>query len=425
MIQAFNHIAKVKGELKLPGDKSISHRAVFFSSMADGKSSIKNLSDGQDVNSTINCFKQLGAVIEKKHDRIIITGRGFRGFKKPDKPLDCGNSGTTARLITGLLAAQEFQSTVTGDESLSKRPMDRVILPLSQMGGKFEAEDYRLPVKILPAENIQPISYTLPVSSAQIKSSVILAGLHCNAETSVIENLPSRNHTEKMLGLEVRKSESGNIILVSRKNYPLPSEYFVPSDVSSAAFFAVLAMLSGKSELKIKTVTLNETRTGYLKVLEDMGAGISYENITSSSGEKFGDLIIEYSRLKNIEIPGSLIPNIIDEIPVLSVAGLFAEGNFTIKGAEELRKKESDRISSLCYNYRLLGLEVEEFHDGFSLSGEIKNKDVVFESFDDHRIAMTFAVLSLLLKDGGKVNNFRCVGISNPNFIGQLQNITA
>ncbi|OGU72551.1 MAG: 3-phosphoshikimate 1-carboxyvinyltransferase, partial [Ignavibacteria bacterium RBG_16_34_14] len=406
MLESFNHITKVKGELNLPGDKSISHRSIFFSAMADGKSVIKNLSDGEDVLSTIKSFSDLGCEIKKEKNEVIIRGKGFKNFNKPQKSLNCGNSGTTARLITGLLSAQNFESTLTGDESLSKRPMERVIIPLKQMGAKFESENNCLPLKVIPNNKLHPINYKLPIPSAQVKSSIILAGLHCEGITSIVEKTPSRNHTEKMLGLEVKKSKSGNTILVSKKNYPIPAEYFIPSDVSSAAFFIVLSILTKDSSLRIKNVSLNETRKGYLKILNEMGAKINFENISVSSGEVFGDVIVESSKLKNVEIPEEIIPNIIDEIPILSVVGLFAEGNFSIKSANELRKKESDRINSLCYNYKLLGLDVDELEDGFTISGKIKNKKVVFESFDDHRIAMTFGILSLLLIDGGKVNNF-------------------
>ncbi len=424
MVQSFNHINKVSGELKLPGDKSISHRAVFFSSMAKGKSVIRNLSDGEDVASTIKCFSALGCEIKKEKNEIVIVGKGSKNFSKSQKPLNCGNSGTTARLIAGLLSSQNFETTLIGDESLSKRPMDRVIIPLEKMGAKFESANKNLPLKIIPPKELKPINYEMPISSAQIKSSIILAGLHCEGITSIVEKIPSRNHTEKMLGLEVKKSESGNTILVSKKNYPIPAEYFIPSDVSSAAFFVALTILSKDSSLRIKNVSLNETRKGYLKILKQMGAKINFENISVSSGEIYGDIIVESSQLKNVEIPEEIIPNIIDEIPILSVAGLFAEGDFSIKGANELRKKESDRINSLCHNYKLLGLDVNEFEDGFTISGKIKNKNAIFESFEDHRIAMTFSILSLLLNDGGKVDNFSCVKISNPDFINQIKQIT-
>jgi len=424
MLQTFDHITKVKGELSLPGDKSISHRAVFFSSMAEGKSVIKNLSDSEDVASTIKCFSDLGCEIKKEKNQFVVAGKGFKKFNKPNKPLDCGNSGTTARLLAGLLSAQNFETTLIGDESLSERPMDRVMIPLKKIGVNFESENDRLPLKIIPDKEHHPINYKLPIPSAQIKSSVILAGLHCEGITSVIEKIPSRNHTEKMLGLEVKKSESGNTILVSKKNYPIPAEYFIPSDVSSAAFFVVLTTLTKGSSLRIKNASLNETRKGYLRILKEMGARINFENISVSSGEIYGDIIVESSQLKNVEIAEGIIPNIIDEIAILSVAGLFAEGNFSIKGAKELRKKESDRINALCYNYKLLGLDIDEFEDGFSISGKIINKGVTFESFNDHRIVMTFSILSLLLNDGGKVNNFNCVKISNPDFINQIKQIT-
>jgi len=424
MIQEFKKVSKVSGELNLPGDKSISHRAVMFASMAKGKSVIKNLSNGQDVGTTVKCFQQLGTEIKKEGSEIIVIGKGFKNFSKPSKLLDCGNSGTTARLITGFLSAQDFETTLIGDESLSKRPMDRVTIPLTQMGARFESENNRLPLKISPAKEIHPINYEMSVASAQIKSAVILAGLHCESTTSVIEKLPSRNHTEKMLGLEVKKNKSGNTILVSKINYPVPAEYFVPSDVSSAAFFVVLAILSKNSSLIIKNIGLNETRKGYLEILGQMGAKINYENISVSGGETYGNIVVESGKLNNIEIPKEIIPNIIDEIPILSVAGLFAEGDFIIKNAGELRKKESDRISTLCYNYKLLGLRVDKFEDGFSISGEIKNKNMVFNSFEDHRIAMTFAILSMLLNGGGKVDNFDCVAISNPDFLRQVQRIT-
>lgn len=422
MQQSFNNITKVKGELTLPGDKSISHRAVIFSSMADGKSVIKNLSNGEDVISTINCFRSLGIEIEKNESKIVVNGKGIKGFSKPEKYLDCGNSGTTVRLLAGLLSAQNYESTLTGDESLSKRPMNRVVGPLKQMGAKIESDNNYLPLKIFPSV-LNRINYELTIPSAQVKSSVVLAALHCDGTSSIVEKIPTRNHTEKMLGLEIKSSKAGNTILVSNKNYPVPAEYFIPSDISTAAFFIVLAILTKDSYLRIKNVSLNETRKGYLKILIQMGAKINYENLSVSSGEIYGDIIVESSELKNVEIPEEIIPNIIDEIPILSVGGIFAEGNFSIRGAGELRKKESDRIKSLCTNYKNSGLNVEEFEDGFSLSGQIKQNNLVFDSFNDHRIAMAFSILSLLLKEGGKVNNFSCVNISNPDFVNQLKQI--
>ena len=425
MDKYFNHIEKVGGELELPGDKSISHRAVMFSSLAEGKSKIFNLSDGEDVLSTRNCFKQMGVNVESKGNFIEITGKGFKNFTRPSGFLNAGNSGTTARLISGILAAQNFESELIGDESLSKRPMKRIITPLTAMNGKIKAsEDYTLPLHFYPSEEIIGINYELPVASAQVKSAVLLAGLHSEQITSVIEKLPSRDHTEKMLGLKTRFNESGKITFVSKDDYPVPKTYFIPSDISTAAFFIILSLLVKNSSLTVKNVSLNPTRTGILDVLKDMGARIEKGSIKEMNGEVFGDLTIHYSKLHNIKIEEKIIPNIIDEIPILSAASVFADGKFEIEKASELRAKETDRINAICHNMRLLGLDVEEKKDGFCISGKVKNNTPVFESFGDHRIAMSFGILSLLLKDGGKVNNFDCAAISNPDFLGQLSKIS-
>ncbi len=422
MIQSFNKINNVFGELNLPGDKSISHRAVIFSSLANGKSTIKNLSDGEDVKSTMNCFASLGCDISFKNDLVIINGKGYKGFSKSKKELNANNSGTTARLLSGILIAQDFESTIIGDESLSKRPMKRIIHPLKLMGGKIlPSEKDTLPLKIFPSENLNSITYELPVPSAQVKSAILLAGLHLEDETCVIENEHSRNHTEVMLNLRIENKDNKSYIYSSKKNYPELNNYFVPSDISTASFFIVLTLLSKNSSLIIKNVSLNPTRIGIIDVLKQMGANIEFNNLQSSSNELFGDIIVKSSKLHNIKIEKKIIPNIIDEIPILSVAGLFAEGDFIINNAKELRVKESDRIKSLVNNYKLLDLDVEEFEDGFSLSGRIKNYNPTFESFNDHRIAMAFSILSLLLDNGGKINNFECVKISNPNFLTQLK----
>ncbi len=425
MVQEFNKIEKVYGELELPGDKSISHRAVMFASMAKGTSIIYNLSNGEDVTSTQNCFKELGTDIKVQKNFIEFTGKGFKGFGKPNRPLDAGNSGTTTRLISGILAAQDFESTIVGDESLSNRPMKRIISPLTLMGGKIvPSEKFTLPMTIYQAEKLTPINYELPVASAQVKSAILLCGLHLDEPTSVIEEIPSRDHTERMLGLKVEITNAGKISYSSKKYYPEAKEYFVPSDISTAAFFIVLALLSTNSLLRIKDVSLNETRIGIITILKKMGARIEIENERVLAGESLGTLIVESSSLKNIEIPEEIIPNIIDEIPILAVAGVFADGNFSIKNASELRGKETDRIKAICSNLKLLGLTVEEFNDGFSFEGNIKNNIPVFESFGDHRIAMAFGILSLILQGGGKINNFECVSISNPSFLNQLTKIT-
>ncbi len=424
MRQVFQPVSSVKGTLALPGDKSISHRAVFFSAMAKGKSEIRNCLNSQDVNSTINLFRSLGCKIERKENLVVVEGAGFKGFSPPKEPLDAGNSGTTARLAMGVLAAQNFSSTIIGDDSLSKRPMLRIVEPLRLMGAELEPSSQgTLPVTISPVESLQPISYRLPIASAQLKSSILLAGLHLQETTTVIEPVQSRNHTEVMLGLKVTKSEEGNVISVSKDFYPQPKEYFVPSDISTAAFFIALALLTKNSELKIKNVLLNETRTGVLEVFKLMGGKIFVENEQVVSNERFGDLIVQSSELHNVEIEKELIPNIIDEIPIIAVAGIFAEGNFRIRNAEELRKKESDRIKALVENFRLAGVEVEEFEDGFE-TGNLKKKNLFnFNSFADHRIAMAFAIFSMVSPEGGSIDGFESVAVSNPDFISQINSV--
>ena len=424
MKKRFEKINKVGGELNLTGDKSISHRAVIFSAMASGKSSIKNISLGEDVKSTLKIMQQLGAKVVNEDEQIIIKGCGFKGFNKPTDNLDCGNSGTSARLICGLLAAQKFNSTLIGDSSLSNRPMKRVIEPLKKMGVGFKSnENMTLPLTIIPGLQIIPIKYEMPVASAQVKGSILIAGLHCGDETIVIESEQTRDHTEKMLGLK-SKFENGKIISSSSIDYyPIAKEYFVPGDISTSAFHIVLTLLTPNSELIIKNVSLNPTRTGFIEVLKQMGANIFYEEIKTSSNEEYGNVIVRSSSLKNIKIDSQLIPNIIDEIPILTVAGIFADGDFIIENAKELRVKESDRINSICSNLKLLGLYVEQKEDGFIVSGSIKNSNPVFESFGDHRIAMAFAILSLLLDNGGDVNGFECVDISNPQFEEQVRSI--
>ena len=424
MQKRFEKINKVSGALSLTGDKSISHRAVIFSAMAAGRSSIKNISSGEDVKSTMNIMQQLGAKVEINGEKIFIEGCGFKGFKKSISDLDCGNSGTTARLIAGLLAVQEFKSTLVGDESLSNRPMKRVIEPLKKMGVKFQSnEKLTLPLSIIPKLEIIPITYKMPIASAQVKSCILIAGLHFDDDTKVIENVQTRNHTEKMLGLPIVIENDEIVSSASRKYYPKAIDYFVPGDISTSAFHIVLTLLAPNSELIIKDVSLNPTRLGFIEVLKKMGANIIFENVKNSSNEKYGNVIVKSSSLKNIIIDRDIIPNIIDEIPILTIAAIFADGDFVIENAKELRVKESDRINSICSNLKLLGLFVEETEDGFSISGSIKKFNPLFKSFYDHRIAMAFAILSMLLDKGGEVNGFECVSISNPKFEEQINSI--
>ncbi|KAF0152809.1 MAG: 3-phosphoshikimate 1-carboxyvinyltransferase [Ignavibacteria bacterium] len=421
MIQKFEKINSLKGELYLAGDKSISHRAVMFASMAEGKSIIRNCSESEDVISTMNCFAKLGCKYKRDGNTIEVIGKGIGKLTPPQTQLDAGNSGTTTRLISGILAAQNFESEIIGDASLSKRPMKRIVEPLKLMGANLEANKYgTLPLKIFPSKDIQSISYTFQVASAQVKSAMILLAIHLDEVSEFIETVPTRNHTELMLGLKREKANSGTKIFASKKNYPKPFDITVPADISSAAFFIVAALLSYDSEIILSNVSLNPTRTGLISVLKEMGGQIEILNRRDEAGEEAGDIRIVSSQLKNVSIPKEIIPNVIDEIPILSAAGLFAEGNFRIENAKELRVKESDRIKSLCENYKKVGVNVIELEDGFELRGTPSNIQAVFESYDDHRIAMTFGVLSSLLDSGGYVSGFECVGISNPKFYEQL-----
>lgn len=303
--------------------------------------------------------------------------------------------------------------------------MKRILVPLTLMGAKITASpDSTLPIKIYPSEELEPIDYELPVASAQVKGAVLFAGLHLVGTSSVIEKLPSRNHTELMLNLKTEIKDDKKISYVSAENYPQPKEYYVPSDISTAVFFIILALFTKNSELLIKDISLNPTRTGIIELLKKMGGRIELINEKVSSGENFGDLLVRSSKLQNINIDESIIPNIIDEIAALSIAGIFADGDFEIRNVKELRFKETDRIKALCENLRLTGLNVEEFEDGFKLSGKIRNNNLQFNSYDDHRIAMSFGILSSLLKEGGKVNKFKSVKISNPQFLNQLGKIS-
>lgn len=425
VIKRIEKILQVKGELILPGDKSISHRAVMFSAMADGKSTVLNYLNSEDVNSTIECFRKLGCKIEQTETRLSIHGKGFGGFTKPTTSLDAGNSGTTTRLISGILSAQKFESEIVGDPSLSKRPMKRVVDPLTKMGAKIETSaNGTLPMKIMPSKNLKAIEYDMQIASAQIKSAVLLAGLHLKEDTIVVEHSRTRNHTETLLNLKVEEFEGYRKVYSSKKNYPTPSEYIVPADISTASFFIVLALCSENSELLLRNVLLNETRIGVITVLKKMGGKIEIENERLSSGEKLGDLRILSSHLTNVEISKEIIPNIIDEIPILSIAGLFAEGKFAVKNAKELRFKESDRIDAMCSNFRNLGISCSEYEDGFEVAGRVSNENTLVESHHDHRIAMAFAILGMLVGKGININNFESVAVSNPNFLNQIEAIS-
>jgi len=424
MKKFLNKINSIKGEISFDGDKSISHRAVFFSAMSDGISEIENLSHCEDLKTTISAFENLGAKFIFNDRKTIVYGVGKYKFNEPFKEIYCGNSGTTARLLSGILSAQKFNSTITGDESLSKRPMKRIIEPLQKMGAKISHNNFHLPLQFHPVEKLNNLKFDLVIPSAQVKSCILLAGLFVDEETIINESIETRNHTEKMLNLPVLVHNRKKIIKSSSRFYPQSNYYYVPGDISSAAFFIVLTLLSKNSELIIRNVSLNPTRIGFINILQKMNARIEIKFSGKTNNEEYGDLIIKSSKLRNIHIENTFIPNIIDEIPILTIAGIFADGDFQIRNCKELRFKETDRISALSYNLKSLGLNVKEFDDGLFITGYIKNKIGDFKTFDDHRIAMAFSILSMLIDGGGYIDNPECVNISNPAFYNQLNIIS-
>lgn len=408
----------LQGEITVPGDKSISHRAVMIGAISNGVTEISGFLNAADPLSTLSCFQQLGIHHTLENNTLFVHGKGLYGLHQPTSILDAGNSGTTIRLLSGILAGQNFSSTITGDQYLCRRPMKRIIEPLTAMGARITAHDnFTAPLTIDGSYPLKAIDYKLPIASAQVKSAILFAGLYADGTTRVIETESSRNHTERMLGLRIEHIDSATVISVNGGMQIPARQFLVPGDPSSAAFFIVAALIVPHSHVVIKNVGLNPTRTGFISILKNMNARLSVESEREIGGELIGDVVVESSELKtNITVSGNIIPNIIDEIPILSVAAAFANGTFTIRDAADLRNKETDRIKAICHNLRKMGLDVEEYSDGFAF--ESKNNIIPneFDSFDDHRIAMAFGIASLALKGESKVLNAECVGISFPEF---------
>ncbi len=435
-------VSYLKGDVHLPGDKSISHRAAIFAALANGITRVENFATSADCASTLECLENLGVEINRENKTLIIKGVGKIGFSAPHKELDCGNSGTTMRLLAGVLAGQNFDSVLIGDASLSKRPMKRIITPLTQMGAKIEADDNHAPLKIYGRNPLQAITYKLPVSSAQIKSCVLLAGLNAVGETSV-ESLEaktrlatSRNHTELMLGYlganikeTFVETENGFVHQVSIEgdSKPVAKDLEVPSDVSSAAFFLVAASVLQNSDVVLKNVGLNPTRTAIIEVLQEFGADIEILNRKEASGEVVGDLRVRGRENFESKIVGNLIDGataagLIDEIPILAVFGTQLDEGLEIRNAEELRVKESDRISAVVENLRRMNAEVEEFADGFKIK-KSQLKGAQIDSFGDHRIAMAFAVAALFADGETEISDADCAQVSFPEFFDVLNSV--
>jgi len=409
----------LRGEITVPGDKSISHRAIMFASLAKGESRVRGLLRGEDCLSTLKAFQAMGvAVVETAADELIIQGRGLDGLQEPADVLDCGNSGTTMRVMSGILAAQPFFSVLTGDQYLRKRPMGRVIEPLRQMGAKIlgRAGNAKAPLAI-DGGGLKPIEYRSPVASAQVKSAVLLAGMQIEGTTTVYEPHLSRDHSERMLryfGAEIESFEGG-----ARVTGPVAlsgREVEVPGDISSAAFFLVAALIVPGSELLLKNVGVNPTRSGIIDILQQMGGSIELLNPRELSGEPVADLLVKSSNLQGIEIGGELVPRAIDEFPVVSVAAAFAAGVTTIRDAKELRVKETDRIAAMCETLGLLGARIAPLEDGMQITGGQSLTGGKVNSFGDHRIAMSLAVAALRADAAVEIADTGCTATSFPNF---------
>ena len=410
----------LRGTISVPGDKSISHRAVMLGALANGTTHITGFLMGEDCLSTIECFRKMGVQIDLTDKEVVVEGAGLHGLGAPEGILYTGNSGTTTRLLCGILAGQPFTATLNGDASIQKRPMGRIIKPLREMGASIEGKnDNYCPLTLYPSE-LFGIEYRLPVASAQLKSAILLAGLYAEGQTTIIEPTPSRDHTERMfraLGVEI--DTSGNTITLDPPEDLHAVDIAVPGDISSAAFFLVAGAVVPGSELTIQNVGVNPTRTGILDVLRDMGADISMSNLRDET-EPACDLTVKYSALHGVEIGGAIIPRLIDELPVIAVAAAFAEGETVIRDAQELKVKESNRIAAMVSELTRAGVEVEETDDGMIIHGGKAPRGAVFETYGDHRIAMSMAVLALAAEGASRIDNPDVVAISYPGFFDTL-----
>lgn len=428
-----SHANSLKGEIHVPGDKSISHRAVMIGSLAKGETMINNFLNSADCLTTVESFRNMGIEIESHQlsaggKQIIIKGKGLTGLESAKGIMDVGNSGTTIRLMLGILAGQNFISRITGDESIGRRPMLRVAIPLRAMGasieGRMVGEELYAPLKI-SGGNLSSIKYELPVASAQVKSAVLLAGLFANGETAVIEKNPSRDHTERML------SHFGADLAITGKEIDIRggrdfrgNEVDIPGDISSAAFFMVAAALVPGSELLIRNVGVNSTRTGIIEILHRMGAQLEVLNEELISEEPRADILVKTSKLKGIKITGDIIPRIIDEIPIIALAATQAEGTTEIRGARELRVKESDRIATISSELKRLGANIIELEEGLVIEGPTALKGASLKSYGDHRIAMMAAMAGLIADGETMIEDTGCIETSFPEFEGTLKQFT-
>ncbi|WP_093047118.1 3-phosphoshikimate 1-carboxyvinyltransferase [Salipaludibacillus aurantiacus] len=419
-VQPIKHT--LKGSLRIPGDKSISHRAVLFASLAEGESRIYGFLHGEDCLSTISCMKDLGIDIQEKHDYIYVEGKGLHGLREPENVLDAGNSGTTIRLLSGILAGQDFSSVLVGDASIAKRPMGRVTGPLKMMNAKVDGRAYGSYTPLhIRGGSLKAIDYLSPVASAQVKSSILLAGLYARGETKVTEPFKSRDHTERMLEtFGVSLGITDRSASVTGGQSLKGTEIHVPGDISSAAFMLVAGAIVPGSEIILENVGMNPTRTGIIDVLEQMGADLTVNNRRHLGGEPVADLTICYSSLSSVTIDGDLIPRLIDEIPAIAVLATQAEGTTVIKNAEELKVKETNRIDTVVYQLKKLGASIEPTEDGMIIHGKTGLHGETVESYGDHRIGMAMALCGLISSTPVTVKDTEAIAVSYPSFFNNL-----
>ncbi len=415
------------GEVCVPGDKSVSHRAVIFGSLAQGRTEIEGFLFGEDCLSTVSCMRQLGVTVDITEEKVSVDGVGLTGLREPDNILDAGNSGTTARLLLGVLAGQPFYTVLTGDSSLRRRPMSRVTKPLAQMGAVISGRSggALLPLSV-QGRVLASIKYTSPVASAQVKSAVLLAGLFADGETTVVEPEKSRDHTERMLAaFGAAVDVKGNSVTVKGRPRLVGRTVRVPGDISSAAFFLVAASIVPGSNLLVRNVGINPTRTGIIDVLTEMGADMEFINERDESGEPVADIRVKAAPLRGVEIGGEIIPRLIDELPVLSIAALFATGETIVRDAAELRVKETDRIAAMTDELGSLGADIEARDDGFIIRGGRLLTGGPVKSHDDHRVAMSLCIAALGAGIAITLDSPDCIAISYPSFIETLDKLGA
>lgn len=404
----------VNGEITVPGDKSISHRAVMLGALADGTTHITGFLKGADCLSTIDCFRKMGIAIEMTEDEITVHGKGLHGLSAPEDTLYTGNSGTTTRLLCGILAGQPFDCSVTGDASICRRPMGRVTKPLSLMGANIENEYCPLHIH---GTNLHGIDYHMTVASAQVKTALILAGLYADGDTVIHEIEKSRDHTELMLSaMGANITVNGLDITIGKTDRLAPQDIAVPGDISSAAFFMVLGAIMPNSEITIRNVGVNPTRTGIIDVMRDMNADFEIINERTAAGEPTADIIIRSSNLKGTEIGGEIIPRLIDELPIIATAAVFADGKTVIRDAAELKVKETNRIRAVVDEFKKCGIDITETEDGMIINGGMPIHGADFKTYGDHRMAMSLAILAQLADGESTLDDEGCVAVSYPTF---------